>query len=127
MQLGGTELATTAPAPMMQFSPRVTPLQMIALSPTHAVVADHDFMGGADANAGADQAIITNLNATFILVLFLGPNPQADVAISRSHHIDIITELDSRTKQLYMPGSNERKSFSQRFQLGTQEVVDIEI
>ena len=91
----------------------------------HAAVADLDFMRGSDPYPGANQTIITNLNAS--LSLLFRPNCQSNIFVRGGHHIYIITQFDWRTKNLYMPGSHKVETRAEVIKLRPQEVIDVEL
>ena len=89
----------------------------------HAAVADLDFMGGSDPDPGANQTIITDLNASFSLLF--RPNCQPYVFVRGGHHIYVITQFDWRTKNFYMPGSHKVETLAEVIKLRPQEMIDV--
>jgi len=96
----------------------------VGIAGNHTVVAHQDFMGRSDPYSGTDQTVVADSNAT--LARFFGPDRQPDPFVGGGHHVDVITQFDGCPKEFQIPGTHKHKAFAQRFQLGAQEVVNVE-
>jgi len=91
----------------------------------HTIVANRYFTGGRQPYARANQAVIPYFDALCIFVV--GPDGKIDLHMGRGNYIGIIAKFNWRSKDLHMPGLYKSKAFSKGFEMGTQEVINIEL